>query len=253
MQREGIDFEETFAPVEVYVQQPQGYEIVDEENKVYKLTKALYGLKQAPRAWYDQINGHFKLHGFHSSESEPTLYVKLRGNDEVFLSRFMQNPSKLHYGTTKRVLRYLKGTSSYGIWYTNNVENFQLCGYSDSDRASSVDDRRSTTGYIFNLGLGAITWSSQKQLSPTLSSSEAEYIAVTSAACQVVWLRRILEDMKQHQKVPTVVHCDNQSTIAMTRNSIFYNRTRHIETWHHFIRELVDKGSIKMSYCSTDE
>ena len=78
-------------------------------------------------------------------------------------------------------------------------------------------------------------------------------MAVTSAACQAVWLRRILEDMKQHQKVSTVVHCDNQSTIAMTRNSVFHNRTRHIETRHHFIRELVDKGSIKMYYCSTDE
>ncbi|KAI9178204.1 hypothetical protein LWI28_023811 [Acer negundo] len=202
MKREGIDFEETFAPVarfdiiqtvstlaaynkwcvyqfdvksaflngvldeEVYVQQPQSYKIASEENKVYKLKKTLYGLKQSPRAWYDRINGHFKLHEFHRSESEPTLYVKLRGNDE-------------------------------------------LCGYSDSDWAGSVDDLKSTTGYIFNLDSGAIAWNSKKQPSTALSSLEVEYMATTSAACQAVWLRRILEDIKQHQKAPTVVHCDN--------------------------------------------
>lgn len=113
------------------------------------------------------------------------------------LSRFMQSPSKVYYGAAKRVLRYLKGTSSYHIWY-NNVGDFQLRGFSDSDWASSIDDRRSTTGYTFNLGSGAISWCSKKQSSTTLSSTEAEYMAATSAACQAVWLRRVLEDMKQH-------------------------------------------------------
>ncbi|TXG64214.1 hypothetical protein EZV62_011208 [Acer yangbiense] len=108
-------------------------------------------------------------------------------------------------------------------------------------------------GYIFKLGSSAIAWSSKKQPSTALSSSEVKYMAANSAACQAVWLRRILKDMKQHQKVPTIVQCDNQSTIAMTRKSVFHSHTRHIETRHHFIRELVDKGSIKMSYCSTDE
>ncbi|KAI9170383.1 hypothetical protein LWI28_027097 [Acer negundo] len=200
----------------------------------------------------ERIDGHL-----YRSLIGSMLYLKNCRPDIMFatsfLSRFMQNPSKLHYEAAKRMLRYFKGTSSYGIWYTNNVDNFQLCGYSDSDWAGSVDDRRSTTGYIFNLGSGAIAWNSKKQPSTALSSSEAEYMAATSASCQTVWLRRILEDMKQHQKVSTVVHCDNQSTIAMARNSIFHSRTRHVETRHHFIRELVDKGSIKMSYCSTDE
>jgi len=99
------------------------------------------------------------------------------------LSRFMQNPSKTHFGAARRILRYLKGTSSYGIFYAK-IDNFNLMGYSDSDWAGSIDDRRSTTGYIFSLGSGAISWSSKKQQTTALSSSEAEYMALTAAACQ---------------------------------------------------------------------
>ncbi|KAF2317325.1 hypothetical protein GH714_020179 [Hevea brasiliensis] len=116
------------------------------------------------------------------------------------LSRFMQNPSKIHYGAARRVLRYLKGTSSYGLWYSN-ANNLELCGFSDSDWAGSLDDRKSTSGYVFHLGSSAICWNSKKQPSTALSSSEAEYIAVTSAACQAIWLQRILNDMKQKQEV----------------------------------------------------
>ncbi|KAF2307027.1 hypothetical protein GH714_024228 [Hevea brasiliensis] len=116
------------------------------------------------------------------------------------LSRFMQKPSKIHYGAARRVLRYLKGTSSYGLWYSN-ANNLELCGFSDSDWAGSLDDRKSTSGYVFHLGSSAICWNSKKQPSTALSSSEAEYIAVTSAACQAIWLQRILNDMKQKQEV----------------------------------------------------
>jgi hypothetical protein len=189
--------------------------------------------------------------GIYRSLVESLLYLTNSRLDIMqatsLLSRFMQSPSELHYGATKRVLRYVKGTCSYGLWYTNTT-SFELCGFSDSDWAGSVDDRRSTTGYVFNIGSAAIAWSSKKQPSPVLSSSEAEYITVTSTACQAVWLRRILEDMKQHKQEATIIHRDNQSTIAMTKNPMSPSRTRH-----HFIRELVDKGSIKMSYCGTDD
>ncbi|KAL4325065.1 hypothetical protein GQ457_11G028180 [Hibiscus cannabinus] len=124
------------------------------------------------------------------------------------LSRFMQSPSKVHYGAAKRVLRYLKETCSYGLWYSNSG-NFKLLGFSDSDWAGSVDDRKSTIGYLFMLGSNVISWFSKKQPSTALSSSEAEYMAITSAACQAVWLRRILADMKQHQKEATTIFCDN--------------------------------------------
>ncbi|XP_074590043.1 secreted RxLR effector protein 161-like [Curcuma longa] len=118
------------------------------------------------------------------------------------ISRFMQNPTKHHLGAAKRILRYIAGTVDYGIWYTK-VLKFNLCGFTDSDWASSVDDRKSTSASIFNLGSGAISWSSKKQATTALSSSEAEYVAATSAACQAVWVRRILVDLHQQQKDAT--------------------------------------------------
>ena len=98
----------------------------------------------------------------------------------------MHNPSKLHLGAAKRVLRYIAGTTEHGIWYSK-VTNFTLTGFTDSDYACNIDDRKSTSGFLFNLGFGAISWSSKKQEVVALSTSKAEYIAATSAACQAVW------------------------------------------------------------------
>ena len=114
------------------------------------------------------------------------------------ISRFMPNPSKLHLGAAKRVLRYIAGTSEHGIWYFK-VTNFTLTGFTDSDYAGNIDDRKSTSGFLFNLGSGAISWSSKKQEVVALSTLEAEYIEATSAACQVVWLRRLVVDFNKKQ------------------------------------------------------
>nr|CAD1832705.1 unnamed protein product [Ananas comosus var. bracteatus] len=168
------------------------------------------------------------------------------------ISRFMHDPTKHHLGAAKRILRYIRDTINFGIWY-HPVTNFKLVGFSDSDWAGSQDDRKSTSGWIFNFGSGAVTWASKKQATTALSSSEAEYIAATSAACQAVWMRRILEDLYQAQEYPTEIYCDNRSTIAMTKNPVFHGRTKHIEVRHHFIRDLVNNRQIDMKNCSTNE
>ncbi|KAL0551706.1 hypothetical protein IC582_010795 [Cucumis melo] len=110
------------------------------------------------------------------------------------ISRFMRRPSRDHFGIAKRVMRYIAGTIEYGIWYSK-VSDFKLCGFTDSDWASSLDDRRSVSANVFTLGLGVITWSSKKQAIVALSSSEAEYAATTSATCQTIWLRRMLTEL----------------------------------------------------------
>ncbi|KAL4179185.1 hypothetical protein AMTRI_Chr13g118800 [Amborella trichopoda] len=145
------------------------------------------------------------------------------------VSRLMHNPTKHHVGAAKRILRYICGTSSYGLRYTHD-SNFELIGYTDSDWAGSLDD--TTTA---------------------LSSLEAEYIAAASTACQAIWLKRLLGDLCEVQEKTTKILCDNKAAIVMTKNPIFHGRTKHIEIKHHFIRDALSKDLIEMKYCPTKE
>ena len=108
--------------------------------------------------------------------------------------RYMSRPTQHHLGVAKRILRYVYGTLDYGLCY-ECVSNFKLFGYFDSDWAGSIEDRSSTSGNVFHLGSGVVTWSSKKQHITTLSTIEVEYVAATTAACQAIWLRRLLSDM----------------------------------------------------------
>ena len=168
------------------------------------------------------------------------------------ISRFMEAPKASHWQVGKRILRYIAGTAEYGILYSSNSE-FKLIGFADSDFAGSQDDRNSTSGYVFNLGSGAIAWSSKKQQIVTLSSAEAEYVAATSAACQSVWMRRILSDLQHAQNQPTEIFCDNKSAIALSKNHVFHKRSKHIDTRFHFIRELVNGKQICLEFCKSNE
>ena len=118
------------------------------------------------------------------------------------ISRFIQNPSRHHFGAAKRILRYIAGTLDLGIWYEHGIR-YKLIGYTDSDWAGCMKDRKSTSGYVFSIGSGAVSWSSKKQATVALSSSEAEYIATSATTCQVIWLRRLLGELNQQQKEAT--------------------------------------------------
>eukprot|EP00253_Pinus_taeda_P010232 PITA_10232 len=122
------------------------------------------------------------------------------------------------------------------------------CGW-----AGSVDDRISTSGYIFHMGSEAISWASKKQPIVALSTAEAEYVAATTAACQAVWMRRMLRRLGQEQAKGTVIFCDNSLTIALSKNSVFHKRTKHIDTKFHYIRELVRNREIVLKHCRTQE
>ncbi|KAJ0452174.1 putative RNA-directed DNA polymerase [Helianthus annuus] len=167
------------------------------------------------------------------------------------ISRFMQSPSKLHLGAAKRILRYVASTIGFGIWYERGVP-VQLLGYTDSDWASSIDDRKSVSASVFNLGSGAVTWSSKKQNTVALSSTEAEYVASSAATSQAVWLRRILCDLGLVQESPTVIFCDNHSAINLSRNPVLHGRTKHIEIKHHYVRDMVAQQEISLEYCGTE-
>jgi hypothetical protein len=152
------------------------------------------------------------------------MYLTATRPDIMFavslISRFMETPKEMHWQVGKRILRYIAGTTRYGILYSSTKNNC-LIGYTDSDFAGSLDDRKSTSGYVFHLGSGAISWASKKQPIVMISSAEVEYVAATTTTCQAVWLQRVLNELQQGQEGPTPVYCDNNSTIACQRIMCF--------------------------------
>ena len=140
----------------------------------------------------------------------------------------------------------------FGIMYIDEFD-VELAGYFDYDWAGNLDDRKSITRYMLNIGSGPISWSSKKQPTVSLSSTEAEYKALCSATCEAIWLRRILEDVGETQQAPTIIRGDNQDTIKLTNNPIYHARTKHIDTQHHFVREKLQSKEIDLSYCNTSE
>ena len=103
------------------------------------------------------------------------------------------------------------------------------------------------------MGLGAISWDSKKQPIVALSTAEAEYAAATTTTCQAIWMRRMLRSLCQEQVKGTMIYCDNSSTIALSKNSVFHKRTKHIDTKFHYIRELVNNGEIVLQHCKIEE
>jgi hypothetical protein len=167
-------------------------------------------------------------------------------------SRYMECPGSQHWAVVKQILRYVRGTQNYGFSYTDGMQLPVVTGYSDSDWAGDVDDRKSTSGMVFFLDKNIITWTSQKQKVVALSSCEAEYIAASTAACQAVWLSKMLSEIQGCQPSAVKHFIDNQSAIALSKNPVFHERTKHIDTRFHFIRECVTEGKIKVEHIGTE-
>ncbi|CAL2229802.1 unnamed protein product [Prunus armeniaca] len=184
------------------------------------------------------------------------LYLTATRPDIMFapslLARFMHNPTKKHMGTAKRVLRYIQGTIDFGIVFEKGKET-TLIGYCDSDWAGSEDDMRSTSGYAFTLGFGVFSWASIKQNTVALSTAEVEYVSAAEATSQAKWLRFVLEDFGEEQIEGTQILCDNTSAIAMAKNPVFHQKSRHINRKFHFIREAIQAKEIELVYCRTEE
>ncbi|XP_039778465.1 uncharacterized mitochondrial protein AtMg00810-like [Panicum virgatum] len=169
-----------------------------------------------------------------------------------YISRFMENPTTKHLGAVKRVLRYVAGTLHYRCHYKRK-KGAQLIGFSDSDLASDVDTRKSTTGVLFFLGDNIITWQSQKQKIVPLSSCEAEYIAGTTAACQGIWLAWLLAELRGEEAGAINLKIDNQSAIVLSRNPVFHYSSKHIDVRYHFIRECVEENRVQIQSMGTSK
>ncbi|CAA7399994.1 unnamed protein product [Spirodela intermedia] len=171
-----------------------------------------------------------------------------------YVSRFLEEPRKDHLAAVKQILRYVAGTKSWGLRYERKKEKqVQLTGFSDSDFAGDVDARKSTTGVIFFLANSPITWQSMKQKVVAQSSCEAEYIAAANAACQGVWLARVLAEV--HGSAPSVpmLKVDNKSAIALIKNSVLHGHSKHIEVKYHLVRESAEKGQINVEFIRSEE
>ena len=169
-----------------------------------------------------------------------------------YLSRFMEKPSTHHWAAVKQILRYIKGTMSYGCTYRAGNGDAHLLGFSDSDHGGDVGDRKSTSGQVFFLGKNLITWSSQKQRIVALSSCEAEYVAACAATCQGVWLNSLLADMKGETPKSFKLMVDNKSAIELSKNPVHHDRSKHIDTRYHFIRECLEDGRVEVEFIGTN-
>lgn len=171
-----------------------------------------------------------------------------------YVSRFMEKPTPKHWAAVKHILRYISGTLKIGCWFgRNKSENLELVGFSDSDMAGDMDDRKSTTGVLYRLGESLISWQSQKQMVVALSSCEAEYIAATTAACQGIWLSRLMAEILGEKPNQTVMKIDNKSAISLCKNPVLHDRSKHIDTRFHFIRECVEKKQIVVEYVRSED
>ncbi|XP_046750287.1 secreted RxLR effector protein 161-like [Diprion similis] len=144
-------------------------------------------------------------------------------------SKFLNNHDSNHWRAVKRIFAYLLGTANFGIVYRSGGSESNLIGFSDADYAADLETRRSTTGYLFCLSGGPVTWSSKRQKSIALSTTEAEYVALSLAGKEATWLRVLLRDIEYQCENPTVIHVDNQSAIRLAKNPEFHQRTKHID------------------------
>lgn len=409
-QKQGIDFTEIFSPVvkmttirvilsivaaenlhleqldvktaflhgdleeEIYMTQPEGFEVPGTKNLVCKLHKSLYGLKQAPRQWYKKFNEFMSNSGFNRCDMDHCCYVKKFADSYVILalyvddmliagsnmteinrlkqqmsenfemkdlgpakqilgmrisrnrsegvlklsqekyveklldrfnvgdantrstplgnhlkfskkqspqtdeeesymstvpyasavgslmyamvctrpdiahavgvvSRFMSNPGKEHWEGVKWILRYLKGSSRMCLCFRRN--DLTLQGFSDADLGGDSDGGKSTTGYIFTLGGTAVSWKSKLQNRVALSTTESEYVAISEAAKEMIWLKNFLKELGKEQDVPPLFS-DSQSAICLAKNPVFHSRCKHIQMKYHFIRELINDEELSL-------
>ena len=168
------------------------------------------------------------------------------------LSKFMANPGLEHWKGVKRIFRYIQGTLNYGLLYTSDGSDPVLRGYSDADWGGDLTTRRSTTGYVFQIEKNTVSWCSKRQGCVSKSTTEAEYVALSTACQEGIWLRRLLDEISIKQHDPTVIYEDNQGAIQLSKNPKFHSRTKHIDVSYHYIREQVNQNTVSVKYCASE-
>lgn len=169
------------------------------------------------------------------------------------MSRYTHNPNIDHWNAISRLLRYLKGTINYGLTFSSYPSVLE--GYCDANWISDTDELKPTSGYVFTLAGGAVTWKSAKQTVIARSTMEAELIALEKACSEAEWLRSFLVDIPlwNEQVPPVIIHCDCQAAIARAKSKNYNGKSRHIRLRHHILRQLIENGAVSMDYVRSEK
>ncbi|GJU32747.1 zinc finger, CCHC-type containing protein [Tanacetum coccineum] len=255
---------------EVYMKQPKGFVMLGNEHKVCKLAKSLYGLKQAPKQWHQEFDEVVLSSGFLLNQSDKCVYSKFDGSDCSPVSTPMDPVEKLKPNTGKPVnqlkysraigclmyamtstkpdIAYAVGTMNYGLSYVGYPSVLEA--YSDASWINHVKDSSSTSGWVFLLTGGAISWASKKQTCITGSTMEFEYVALAAAGKEVEWLRNLIHKIPIWPK-PIAwisIHCDSAATLAKAYSQIYNGKSRHLGVRHSMIRESIMNGVISIEF-----
>lgn len=181
------------------------------------------------------------------------------------VSRFMSTPTATAMNAAIKILRYLKGSSEYGLEYNNdsdsdsdsdsddNSNSVTITGYCDADWGGDRADRKSTTGYCVFVNNNLISWNTKKQQTVALSSAEAELMAIVEVTKEVKWMQALLTEMKVRVKKPIIINTDNQSAMKIAQHDIEHDRTKHIDIKHYFIRDEIDKREVSVQWVRTEQ
>ncbi|KAJ0455580.1 putative RNA-directed DNA polymerase [Helianthus annuus] len=163
------------------------------------------------------------------------------------VSQFMHQPQVAHMEAIWRIIRYLKGTPGHGVLFQPN-EYLKIQAYTDADWAGDKGDRRSTSGYFTLVGGNLVTWRSKKQKVVALSSAEAEFRGIARGLAEVLWIRKLLNEIGFHQNEASRIMCDNKAAIQISENPVQHDRTKHVEVDRHFIKEKIETGIIELPF-----
>ena len=173
--------------------------------------------------------------------------------DVCKMSRYTSNPSTEHWKAIGRILGYLKRTKNLGLFYYDFPAVLE--GYSDASWVTSASDNKSTSGWIFTIAKGAISWASKKQTCISHSTMESEFIALAAAGKEAEWLRNLLLDIKLWPQPMSSIslYCDSEATLSRAYNKVYNGKSRHISLRHEYVKQLITDGVISIVYVRSNK
>ncbi|KAK8943260.1 hypothetical protein KSP39_PZI009121 [Platanthera zijinensis] len=230
------------------MEQPPGFIDSSRPGYVCHLTKALYGLKQAPRAWFQRLHSFLVSEGFQSSASDSSLFI-CRGSNSLLVVLVYVDDLVITGSHTELVSALIDSICTKFASRDLGPIGFFL----DADWAGDPTTRRSISGTCVLFGGNIVSWSAKKQPTVARSSAESEYRSLANATADMSWFCSLLRELGMVIPSPPLILCDNQSAIQMSRNTTSTSRSRHIDIDYHFIRDLVARGALSVTYVPSSD